>query len=99
VCVAPAGAPASVPSSLPADATVLPVADPPADGEAIALTDPDRRIAERYGFGAVGGTVVVRPDGYIGLIAEAGDDAAVARYFANITELRNRIDGPVDVGR
>jgi 2-polyprenyl-6-methoxyphenol hydroxylase-like FAD-dependent oxidoreductase len=87
VCVAPAGAPPSVPSSHPADATVLVVADARTReaGDAIVLTDPDRRIAERYGFGAAGGTIVVRPDGYIGLLAEAGDDAAVVAYFANTT--------------
>jgi hypothetical protein len=65
---------------------VIAVADLPGEVPGIdaALSDPERRIAERYGFGETGGWVVVRPDGYIGLITGAGEDAALSRYFGAI---------------
>jgi 2-polyprenyl-6-methoxyphenol hydroxylase-like FAD-dependent oxidoreductase len=43
---------------------------------------PDPRDA--YGFGATGGTAVIRPDGYIGLLAARGDAQAVDAYFGRI---------------
>ena len=46
------------------------------------LNDPERAVATRYGLGRDGGIIVVRPDGYIGLIAALGDQAAVSAYFA-----------------
>jgi hypothetical protein len=49
-----------------------------------ALSDRERRVAERQGFGETGGWVVVRPDSYIGLIAGASDDAALQGYFGVI---------------
>ncbi|MDO8211179.1 FAD-dependent monooxygenase [Conexibacter sp. CPCC 206217] len=52
-----------------------------ASGFDAIVPDPDGLIAERYGVGAHGGTVVVRPDGYVGLIAALDDEAAVGRYF------------------
>jgi len=45
-----------------------------------ALAEIDRTIAEAYDITA-GTWVLVRPDGYVGLMAEAGDDAALERYF------------------
>jgi hypothetical protein len=48
------------------------------------VLDPDRCVAERYGVGDEGGLVLVRPDGYIGLRAELGDEAAVASYLAGV---------------
>ena len=48
------------------------------------LLDPDRRVAERYGIGDEGGLVLVRPDGYIGLRTELGDEAAVSSYLARV---------------
>jgi 2-polyprenyl-6-methoxyphenol hydroxylase-like FAD-dependent oxidoreductase len=52
------------------------------DDPGTTLPDPERAIARRYGFGEEGGLVVVRPDGYVGLVAEPGDGAAVTCYFA-----------------
>jgi 2-polyprenyl-6-methoxyphenol hydroxylase-like FAD-dependent oxidoreductase len=46
------------------------------------IADPGRSVAARYGF-PHGGRVVIRPDGYLGLVG--GLDADVAGYFARIT--------------
>jgi 2-polyprenyl-6-methoxyphenol hydroxylase-like FAD-dependent oxidoreductase len=85
VSIAPAGASPAVTASRPADTALVLVADtavprPPAG--ATVLVDARRSIADRYGVGHNGGVFVVRPDGYVGAIADAGDDAAVAAYFA-----------------
>jgi 2-polyprenyl-6-methoxyphenol hydroxylase-like FAD-dependent oxidoreductase len=86
VSVAASGTAPAIPARPPADARVIAVADLPGEVPGIdaALSDPERRIAERYGFGETGGWVVVRPDGYIGLITGAGEDAALSRYFGAI---------------
>ena len=47
------------------------------------VVDPDRRVASRYGLGEEPGIIVVRPDGYIGLIT--AEETAVERYFSRIT--------------
>ena len=49
-----------------------------------ALPDPERRVAERYGLGDRGGFVMVRPDGYVGVRAELGDNDSVAAYLTGI---------------
>jgi hypothetical protein len=54
------------------------------DGFDDMLPDPERRVADRYGAGTEGALVIVRPDGYIGLRSELGDDAAVRAYFERI---------------
>jgi 2-polyprenyl-6-methoxyphenol hydroxylase-like FAD-dependent oxidoreductase len=54
------------------------------DGFDDLLPDPERRVAERYGAGAEGALVIVRPDGYIGLRTELGNDEAVRAYFERI---------------
>jgi 2-polyprenyl-6-methoxyphenol hydroxylase-like FAD-dependent oxidoreductase len=59
---------------------VLVGSGPPAGFDAV-VEDPERRIAERYGVGDAGGLVLVRPDGYIGLLADLGDEVAVAAYL------------------
>jgi len=56
----------------------------PGTFDAVVL-DPERHVAERYGTGAEGGIVVIRPDGYIGLRAELGDAPAVASYLETVT--------------
>lgn len=48
------------------------------------IADPDRLVADRYGFGKQGGLVLVRPDGYVGLRANLGDEDAVSAYLAGI---------------
>jgi FAD binding domain len=46
--------------------------------------DVQRQIADRFGLGRTGGMVLVRPDGYIGLIAK-GDEVDRARsYFERV---------------
>ena len=62
------------------------VTDRPSDDPAhdAVVVDPDRRVGIRYSFGAGGGMVVVRPDGYIGLIAELDDADALAGYLATL---------------
>jgi 2-polyprenyl-6-methoxyphenol hydroxylase-like FAD-dependent oxidoreductase len=49
------------------------------------VLDPGRTVAERYGIdGDDGGLILVRPDGYVGLRAELGDQRAIADYLACI---------------
>ncbi|HEY8583030.1 MAG TPA: FAD-dependent monooxygenase [Capillimicrobium sp.] len=48
------------------------------------VDDPGGRAAERYATGRRGGLLLVRPDGYVGLVAEATDQGAVDRYFAGL---------------
>ena len=48
------------------------------------MLDPERKVAARYGLDDDGGLVVVRPDGYIGLRAELGDQRAIADYLVRI---------------
>jgi 2-polyprenyl-6-methoxyphenol hydroxylase-like FAD-dependent oxidoreductase len=50
------------------------------------LPDRERRVAERYELGDRGGFVMVRPDGYVGIQAEFGDNDSVAAYLAGIFE-------------
>jgi 2-polyprenyl-6-methoxyphenol hydroxylase-like FAD-dependent oxidoreductase len=44
------------------------------------ISDPKRRIAARYGLEKEGGVVVVRPDGYVGVIAALEDTAPIWTY-------------------
>ena len=58
-----------------------------ADGERgfdAVIADPERRVAARYGVADEGGIVLVRPDGYIGLLANFTDDALVGKYLENV---------------
>ena len=49
------------------------------------FVDRDRHAFAGYGIDpAAGGLVVVRPDGYVGLLADAADTAAVTRYLDEI---------------
>jgi 2-polyprenyl-6-methoxyphenol hydroxylase-like FAD-dependent oxidoreductase len=61
-----------------------PLVGEPVVGHAVLAIDPQFDPEDRYGFGREGGLVVVRPDGYIGLRAHAGDQAAVDAYFATL---------------
>jgi hypothetical protein len=73
----------------PRPGDVAPALGAPTDGHAVlqvgtTVSDP----GDAYGFGASGGIAVVRPDGYIGLLARAGDARAVHAYFDVIGEDR-----------
>jgi hypothetical protein len=65
---------------LSADHVVLAVGGAAAHHGAVAVADNE----DRYGFGGRPGLVVVRPDGYIGAIAAAGETSAVDAYFSAI---------------
>jgi hypothetical protein len=64
----------------PIDADVVTVA-PDGDGD---VSDPERKVAARYGLEKDGGVVVVRPDGYVGVIAGLEDTAPVWTYAKRI---------------
>ncbi|MFJ4963319.1 FAD-dependent monooxygenase [Streptomyces sp. NPDC088729] len=80
-----------LPESLDADARPAPPGTPPGTrrllvgdepGPGVDVVDPQRRIARRYGFGAHGGTFVVRPDGYLASIGRDGRGTTAAEdYF------------------
>jgi hypothetical protein len=44
---------------------------------------PTRSLAKRYGL-KQGGTVVIRPDGYLGAVIDIADDTKLSRYFAQL---------------
>jgi hypothetical protein len=52
--------------------------------ETLTLADPNDIFAQRVGLGSAGGLVLVRPDGYIGLIAPPTDADAATNYFARL---------------
>ena len=83
--VAGAGAGTDRPAgrAVPGGAAVL-VADRPdaVAGYDVVVADPGRVVAARYGF-EHGGRAVIRPDGYLGLVAAL--DADVDGYFAQLT--------------
>jgi len=47
------------------------------------IADPNDFVAQRFGL-TRGGRVVIRPDGYIGVIASLDDTTTVADYFAKV---------------
>jgi 2-polyprenyl-6-methoxyphenol hydroxylase-like FAD-dependent oxidoreductase len=57
-----------------------------ADGADEVVVDAGRQVAARYGFGDEGGTIAVRPDGYIGFIAAA--PASPDGYFGRFSSPR-----------
>ncbi|HKV20628.1 MAG TPA: FAD-dependent monooxygenase [Mycobacterium sp.] len=57
--------------------------DTPVGGYDAVVADPRGLVAKRFGL-RDGARVVVRPDGYVGAVAELDDHAAVADYFAQI---------------
>jgi 2-polyprenyl-6-methoxyphenol hydroxylase-like FAD-dependent oxidoreductase len=64
------------------------VAESDPGGFDAVVHDPGRLVDRRYGIGDEGGLVLVRPDGYVGLRARLGDEAAVASYLARVTAQR-----------
>jgi 2-polyprenyl-6-methoxyphenol hydroxylase-like FAD-dependent oxidoreductase len=73
VVPAPDGTRPAFPLPSPAPAAVAALADAPVDG-----------LALRTGLDRTGGLVLVRPDGYIGLIAPPSARDAVPRYFERL---------------
>jgi hypothetical protein len=49
----------------------------------VVVIDPTRSLAKRYGL-KQGGTVVIRPDGYLGAVIDIADDTKLSRYFAQL---------------
>jgi hypothetical protein len=46
----------------------------------------EQRLRSRLGFDHASGVVLVRPDGYVGLVARSTQPEAVDTYFARLTE-------------
>jgi hypothetical protein len=57
--------------------------DTPVAGYDAVIADPKGVVAQRLGF-KNGGSVVIRPDGYIGAIASLDDTTTIADYFAKV---------------
>ena len=52
--------------------------DAAVDGFDVVVADPDRRAAARFGLAS--GRIMVRPDGYVGAIADGDDDRPITAY-------------------
>lgn len=82
--IAPAGDASPSAGSEPGRSVLVADAAPAAGMFDEVVLDPERKVAERYGVGDDGGLILVRPDGYVGLRAELGDQRAIADYLACI---------------
>jgi 2-polyprenyl-6-methoxyphenol hydroxylase-like FAD-dependent oxidoreductase len=72
--------------------TVVRVVDGDDGASEGCLVDPDSVIARAYGLGAAGsaGLALIRPDGYLGLVADSADAGVLRTYLADalrITQL------------
>jgi hypothetical protein len=87
--IAAAGDPAPAPAAGgPPASRHIAVGDAGIDGPDV-IVDPTRAIARRYGFGDDAGTVVVRPDGYLGYVGtDASGLAAYVRALGATTPAR-----------
>ena len=56
---------------------------PAADAYEATIADPDRRIAARLGL-PNGGRVLVRPDGYIGVVTDLDDTESGRAYLRRL---------------
>jgi 2-polyprenyl-6-methoxyphenol hydroxylase-like FAD-dependent oxidoreductase len=74
----PAGTP-QAPAQHSAVSVLIGADERAAPGYDLIVADPDRLVAKQYGL-PDGGRVVIRPDGYVGLITGLDDDTA--RYFS-----------------
>lgn len=45
-----------------------------------------------FGIGSEGAVVVVRPDGYVGLVTSLHDIQALADYFTGFLRVKGRVD-------
>ena len=72
--------------------TVIRVVDGDDGASENCVVDPDSVIARAYGLGAAGsaGLALIRPDGYLGLVADSADAGVLRTYLADalrITQL------------
>ena len=72
--------------AIPSEVRVLVVdgATGAAGGRPEVVDDPQRKVAARYGLGRDGGIVVIRPDGYVGLVSGLDDGGAVRGYLSRL---------------
>jgi len=76
--------------------TVVPVAGPGGIGEPDGVIDPDDVLGRDYGLRSGNdGMVLVRPDGYVGLLADTTDPDALRRYLSETLHIAE----PVAVAR
>jgi 2-polyprenyl-6-methoxyphenol hydroxylase-like FAD-dependent oxidoreductase len=80
--VAPAGDAMPGAGSEPGRSVLVADAAPADSGFDEVVLDPERTVAARYGVDGDGAFLLVRPDGYVGLRAELGDQRAIADYLA-----------------
>jgi 2-polyprenyl-6-methoxyphenol hydroxylase-like FAD-dependent oxidoreductase len=69
--------------------TVVRVVREAAPAEEPCVVDPDDAVGRAYGLGTEG-MALVRPDGYLGLIADSGDPALLRSYLADTLRLIER---------
>jgi 2-polyprenyl-6-methoxyphenol hydroxylase-like FAD-dependent oxidoreductase len=83
--VAPAGDAEPPAGSEPGRSVLVTDSPRPPSGFDQVVVDPERKLTARYGLDHDdGGLILVRPDGYIGLRAELGDQRAIADYLVRI---------------
>jgi hypothetical protein len=64
----------------------------PAAAGADCLVDPDDVIGRGYGLG-VEGVALIRPDGYLGLVADSADPGLVHGYLDDVLRVTERSAG------
>jgi hypothetical protein len=65
--------------------TVVRIGNGPSEG---GVADPGDVLGRAYGWGADGdGMVLIRPDGYLGLVADSADAAVLHTYLADTLRL------------
>jgi hypothetical protein len=69
--------------------TVVRVVREAAPADEPCVVDPDDAVGRAYGLGTEG-MALVRPDGYLGLIADSGDPALLRSYLADTLRLIER---------
>jgi hypothetical protein len=69
--------------------TVVRVGNDPAGASEDGVVDPDDVLGRAYGWGADrAGMALIRPDGYLGLVADSADAAVLRTYLADTLGLR-----------
>jgi hypothetical protein len=69
--------------------TVLPVLEQADEAAGDHLVDPDGAVGRAYGLGDEG-LALVRPDGYLGLVADIADPAVLRSYLADALHVVER---------
>ncbi|HEY2770871.1 MAG TPA: FAD-dependent monooxygenase [Solirubrobacteraceae bacterium] len=81
--VAPAGDVLPSAGAEPGRSVLVADAEPAPESFDEFVLDPERTVAKRYGIhDDDGGLLLIRPDGYVGLRADLGDQRAIADYLA-----------------